>query len=198
MKRRARSMLAPVARVAAVAAAAVLLGSLPLGCQTTVTTSDGSAPAPKPTEPTPPPTSAKANALAVTFAPKPSDSNGNLLPDTLHITAYLFSRPHPSPLFADGSFHFAIYRMGQSGSADRPGPDPLRTWAFSPEMVARARSASLAGPCHELVLSLLDANGSDVLPVESVDLVAWFQPADGSDAVWLRGVRSVQFPRPGR
>lgn len=191
--RAARPIPACVRALALAAAVAALTA-----CQTTVTTSDGSAPAPKPTDPTPPPVSAKANALAVTFAPKPSDSNGNMLPDTLHITAYLFSRPHPSPLFADGSFHFAIYRMGQSGSSERPGPDPLRTWSFSPETVARARSASLAGPCHEFVLSLLDANGSDVLPVESVDLVAWFQPADGSGSVWLRGVRSVQFPKPGR
>ena len=53
------------------------------GCTTTVTTADGAAPVPKPTEPSPPPKSARPNALAVTFAPKPSDSNGNLLPDTL-------------------------------------------------------------------------------------------------------------------
>jgi hypothetical protein len=168
------------------------------GCTTTVTTADGAAPVPKPTEPAPPPKSARPNALAVTFAPKPSDSNGNLLPDTLHITAYLFSRPHPTPMFADGEFHFAIYRLGQSGTPDRPGPEPLRTWSFNADLVAQSRSASLAGPCHELVLSLLDAGGSDVLPVESVDLVAWFQPTDGTSAVWLRGVRSVQFPRPGR
>jgi hypothetical protein len=167
-------------------------------CTTTVTTSDGTAPVPKPVEAAPPPKSAKPNALAVTFAPKPSDANGNLLPDTLHITAYLFSRPHPSPMFADGSFHFAIYRLGESGSPDRRGASPLRTWSFSPEFVAASRSASLAGPCHELVLSLLDAGGSDVLPVESVDLVAWFEPADGTADVWLRGVRSVQFPKPGR
>ena len=168
------------------------------GCQTTVTSSDGASPAPQPTQAQPAPKQAKPNAIAVTFAPKPSDSNGNMLPDTLNITAYLFSRPYPTPMFADGSFHFAIYRMGESGSPEKPGPDPLRTWAYSAEVVGRARSASLAGPCHEFVLSLLDAGGSDVLPVESVDLVAWFQPTDGSDAVWMRGVRGVQFPKPGR
>jgi hypothetical protein len=167
-------------------------------CETTVTTADGGAPAPKPTGAPEMPRGAKPNALAVTFAPKPADTNGNSLPDTLHITAYLFARPHPTPMFADGSFHFAIYRIGQAGTADRPGAEPLRAWGFPAEAVASARSASLAGPCHEFVLSLLDRNGSDVLPVESVDLVAWFEPSDGGEQVWLRGVRGVQFPKPGR
>ena len=182
----------------ALAAVTAVSAALLAGCETTVTTADGSAPALRPTEATPPPASARPNALAVTFAPKPTDSNGNSLPDTLHITAYLFSRPHPSPMFADGSFHFAIYRTGEAGTAERPGEAPLRTWSFSEQAVGGARSASLAGPCHEFVLSLLDSNGSDVLPVESVDLVAWFKPADGSASVWLRGVRGVQFPKPER
>lgn len=185
------------ARAAACVLSIALAACLP-ACQTTVTTSDGSAPAPKPVEPIAPPKAARPNALAVTFAPKPADSNGNMLPDTLHITAYLFSRPHPTPMFADGSFHFAIYRLGESGTPEKQGPNPLRTWSFDPALVAQSRSASLAGPCHEFVLSLLDAGGSDVLPVESVDLVSWFQPKDGGETVWLRGVRSVQFPKPGR
>ena len=168
------------------------------GCQQTITTSDGTAPAPKLTAPAPAPASARANALAITFAPKPSDTNGNLLPDTLQVTAYLFAKPHPTPLFADGTMHFAIYRMGQAGTPDKTGPDPLRVWSFGNEQVRTMRSMSLAGPCHELSLSLLDAGGTDVLPVESVDLVAWFQPSDGGETVWMRGVRGVQFQRPGR
>lgn len=184
--------------IGAARALAGVLAFTGVSCQTTVTTSDGSAPVPKPTEPVAPPTAARPNALAVTFAPKPSDSNGNMLPDTLHITTYLFSRPHPTPMFADGSFHFAIYRLGESGTSEKPGPNPLRTWTFDRALVAQSRSASLAGPCHEFVLSLLAAGGSDVLPVESVDLIAWFTPADGTETVWLRGVRSVQFPKPGR
>jgi len=182
----------------AMAVAIGLSAALAAGCETTVTTADGGAAAPKPTEATPPPKSARPNALAVTFSPKPTDSNGNSLPDTLHITAYLFSRPHPTPMFADGSFHFAIHRIGEAGTAERPGDAPLRTWSFGDQAVAGARSASLAGPCHEFVLSLLDSNGSDVLPVESVDLTAWFKPADGGAQVWLRGVRGVQFPKPER
>lgn len=179
------------------AAAAVCVATLLLiGCETTVTTSDGARPNPKPTAGPEAPADAKVNAMAITFAPKPSDTNGNLLPDSLQVTAYLFARPHPSPLFFDGSFHFAIYRLGEAGTADRPGSDPLRTWTMPPETVAIARSRALAGPCHEFVLSLLDEGGTDVLPVESVDLVAWFEPADGGGSVWLRGVRSVQFPRP--
>jgi len=166
-------------------------------CETTVTTSDGARPNPKPTAAPVAPADARPNAMAITFAPKPADTNGNLLPDSLQVTAYLFARPHPSPLFFDGSFHFAIYRLGEAGTADRPGPTPLRTWTLGPETVAISRSRALAGPCHEFVLSLLENGGTDALPVESVDLVAWFEPADGSGAVWLRGVRSVQFPRPG-
>lgn len=167
-------------------------------CQQTITTSDGAAPSPKPTQPVPPPVTARANALAITFAPKPSDTNGNLLPDTLAVTAYLFAKPHPTPLFADGSLHFAIYRLGQAGTSDQPGTDPLRSWSFGTAQVQAMRSMSLAGPCHELTLSLLDSGGTDALPVESVDLIAWFTPADGGDKVWLRGVRGVQFPRPER
>ena len=166
------------------------------GCQTTVTTSDGARSAPKPTEAPSAPQGAKPNAIAITFAPKPADTDGNLLPDSLQVTAYLFARPHPSPIFADGAFHFAIYRLGEAGTAEAPGAAPLRTWTFASESVSLARSMALAGPCHEFTLSLLANRGSDALPVDSVDLVAWFEPADGTPAVWLRGVRSVQFPRP--
>ncbi len=184
-------------------AAVATLGGIVLcmslsACQTTITTADGSAPVPRPTNPVAPPSSAKPNALAITFAPKPSDTNGNQRPDSLQVTAYLFSRPHPSPLFAEGAFHFAIYRLGESGMPDKRGPDPLREWSFDAAFVQGARSNSLAGPCHELVLSLLEAGGSDTLPVESVDLVAWFEPSDGSGPVWLRGIRSVQFQGPLR
>jgi len=167
-----------------------------MGCQTTVTTSDGARSAPKPTEAPSAPQGAKPNAMAITFAPKPADTDGNLLPDSLQVTAYLFARPHPAPIFADGTFHFAMYRLGEAGTAEAPGATPLRAWTFAPESVALARSMALAGPCHEFTLSLLANRGSDALPVESVDLVAWFEPADGAAAVWLRGVRSVQFPRP--
>ena len=45
-------------------------------------------------------------------------------------------------------------------------------------------------------LSLLDDGGSDNLSVDSVDLVSWFEPIGTTDRVWLRGVRSVQFPKP--
>lgn len=176
--------------------AVLMATALLVGCQTTVTTSDGARSVPKPTEAPVAPQGTKPNAIAITFAPKPADTDGNLLPDSLQVTAYLFARPHPAPFFAEGSFHFAIYRLGEAGTADAPGAAPLRTWVFAPESVALARSVALAGPCHEFTLSLLANRGTDALPVESVDLVAWFEPADDSPAVWLRGVRSVQFPRP--
>ena len=167
-------------------------------CQTTVTTSDGTAPAPKPTDGPVTPAGTVPNAIAVTFAPKPADTNGNMFPDTLHITAYLFARPHPAPLFADGAFHFSIYRMGESGTTERVGENPLRTWAFDADAVTGARSVALVGPCYEFELSLLVGSGSDNLPVESVDLIAWFEPRAGGERVWLRGVRSVQFSKPQR
>ena len=167
-------------------------------CQTTVTTSDGTRAAPKPRESPVAPVGTMPNAIAITFAPKPADTDGNLLPDSLQVTAYLFARPHPAPLIADGSFHFSIYRLGQAASAESDGGEPLRTWEFSAESVALARSMALAGPCHEFVLSLLANRGIDSLPVESVDLIAWFEPSDGSAKVWLRGVRGVQFPKPER
>jgi len=151
---------------------------------------------PKPIAAPIPPQGTKPNAIAITFAPKPADTDGNLLPDSLQVTAYLFARPHPAPFFAEGSFHFSIYQLGEAGTADTPGAAPLRTWVFAADSVALARSVALAGPCHEFTLSLLANRGSDALPVESVDLVSWFEPADGSPAVWLRGVRSVQFSRP--
>ena len=192
---RERSSFSRARGLSAATSVCVSLGFF-AGCQTTVTTSDGARSVPKPTEAPSAPQGAKPNAIAITFAPKPADTDGNLLPDSLQVTAYLFSRPHPAPIFADGSFHFAIYRLGEAGTAEAPGAAPLRAWTFPSESVALARSLALAGPCHEFTLSLLANRGVDALPVESVDLVAWFEPVDGSPAVWLRGVRSVQFPRP--
>ncbi len=178
---------------------AVLLSACMLhgaACETKITTSDGTAPVRKPTAIPMVPAGAKPNAMAVTFGPKPADSDGNLLPDSLHITAYLFSKPHPAPLFCAGTFHFSIYRMGQASSVETAGGEPLRAWVMSAEAAQAARSVALAGPCYEFTLSLLSNHGSDALPVESVDLVAWFEPSDASGRVWLRGVRSVQFSRP--
>ena len=180
------------------AGAMLVAAAMFAGCQTTVTTSDGTPPAPKPTAGPTTPESARPNAIAITFGPKPAHTDGNLLPDTLQVTAYLFARPHPAPLFAEGSFHFAIYRLGEAGTSESPGATPLRTWVFDAAAVRAARSRALAGPCHEFKLSLLSSRGSDALPVESVDLVAWFAPVDGAELVWLRGVRSVQFQRPLR
>lgn len=181
------------ARAAAVAGFA-LIGA----CETTITTSDGTRPVPKPVVAPDAPRGATPNAIAVTFAPKPVDTNGNLRPDTLAVTAYLFAKPHPSPIHADGAFGFAIYAMGEAGSPDMPGQAPLRTWAFAGDAVAASRSRALAGACHEFTLSLLANRGSDALPVESVDLVAWFEPADGGERVWMSGVRGVQFAGPER
>jgi len=178
------------------AAAAAACGAL-AACETTVTTADGTPPVPKPTAPAPAPEGAVPNAIAITFAPKPADTNGNLLPDSLQVTAYLFARPHPTPVFHDGEFHFAIYRSGEAGSPDTPGATPLRAWTMSRDGVRFARSMALAGPCHEFTLSLLANGGTDELPVESVDLVAWFVP-EGGERVWMRGVRGVQFARPER
>lgn len=177
-------------------AMAIVSTVLLAACETTVTTSDGTAPAPKPRQAPATPQGSRPNAMAVTFAPKPADSDGNQLPDTLQVTAYLFARPHPTPMYDDGSFHFAIYRTGQAGTPEAPGATPIRAWSFDSEAVRAARDRALAGPCHEFTLSLLANRGSDALPVESVDLVAWFEPAAGGDAVWLRGVRTVQFARP--
>lgn len=179
-------------------ATAIVLAAALAACETTVTTSDGGPPAMKPREIEPPPKGARPNALAVTFAPKPIDTDGNLLPDTLQVTAYLFARPHKSPVFADGSMSFAIFRPGEAGTPDRPGAEPLRTWRFDSDLVRALRSQALVGPCHEISLSLLADGGRDQLPVESVDLVAWFEPADGSERIWLRGVRSVQYAKPLR
>ena len=167
-----------------------------IACETTTTTSDGTAPAVKPTQGPTTPAGTIPNAIAITFAPKPADTNGNLLPDTLHVTSYLFARPHPAPFFAEGSFHFSIYRMGTSGTPQLPALDPLRAWVFDAAAVNAARSVALVGPFFEFELSLLDDGGSDNLSVDSVDLVSWFEPIGTTDRVWLRGVRSVQFPKP--
>ena len=178
---------------AALLAICVLQGT---ACETKTTTSDGTAPVRKPTLSPVAPAGTMPNAMAVTFGPKPADSDGNLFPDSLNITAYLFSKPHPAPLFCAGTFHFSIYRLGQSSSVETAGGEPLREWVMSAEVAHASRSIALAGPCYEFTLSLLSNHGSDALPVQSVDLVAWFEPSDASGRVWLRGVRSVQFARP--
>jgi hypothetical protein len=187
-------MMRPSPRCALVAAVACLL----TGCQTTVTTSDGTPPAPKPVAPPPAPPEATPNAIAVTFGPKPVDTNGNRLPDALSVTAYLFARPHPSPIHAEGVFGFAIFAAGEAGTPEVPRSAPLRTWILEEPAVAASRSRALAGACHEFTLSLLADRGSDDLPVEAVDLVAWFDPAGGGARVWMNGVRGVQFARPLR
>lgn len=176
-------------RVGALLSIAALLG----GCETTVETSDGRPMPPPPRAAPDTPDAAPINAIALVLGPKPIDSNGNLRPDMIQIEAYLFSRPYPSPMHRDGTFEFEIYRVGGMG---RAGEKPLRRWVVPPERVAAMRAKSLVGPSYSIGISLLDGGATDQIGEQSVDLIAYFTPADGGERIMSMGVRTVSMATP--
>lgn len=170
-----------------------LTASFLSGCETTRQSSDGRPMPPPPRASAPPPNEAPINAMAVVLGPKPADTNGNSRPDLIQVEAYLFARPVAAPTWRDGTFEFAIYRPGEAGNPESPGPDPLRRWTFTPEALQMSRSRTLVGESYAVGLSLLENNASDNLGVSSVDLLAIWRPADGGEPVFIQGVRSISL-----
>ena len=161
-----------------------------LGCRTT-NVEYGSVrplpPDPKPAKPVP--SGANANAMALAVEGKPADTDGNGYPDTIVASMYLFSLPHASPMFEDGTFVFTLQR---DGNADADDSHPLGQWRLDVNEVQRGRT--IYGPTHLVRLSLLEI-GSDRFPLMSANLQCRFEPADGGDAISPRGVHWVQLGR---
>jgi hypothetical protein len=177
------------------AAGLLFVIALPLGCVTTnVETSDGRPMPPDPSPPPRTPVGAKVNAIALRVGAKPVDTNGNGYPDQISVEAYLFSRPHPTPIYEDGAFVFELYHQGQS---DQPNARPISRWRIEGDALAQSRVIAVPfGPSHAFMLSMLETGG-DQYPLIGADLVCRFEPADGRSAVRIDGVRTLQIGRPG-
>jgi hypothetical protein len=176
-----------------------VIRSLPLAllallaaCQTSVTTSDG-RPSPPEVRPAPPvPAGAQANAMALRVAAKPTDTNGNGYPDLIAAEAYLFSQPHPSPMYEPGAFVFGLY---MEGIAFDDGAVPLAEWRIDgDELERRKMRSAMFGIGYGFRLSLLEA-GVDELPVMNANLRCSFEPADGRPPVEPTGVPTLQIGR---
>jgi len=157
-------------------------------------TSDGRPMPPKPRAAPVTPVGAVPNSMTLLVSYKPEDTDGNGFPDLIRAAAALFAQPHPTPVYAEGSFVFTLYRLGE---ARLPGARPIATWRFSPEQVAAARSRDLYGPSHSFAFSLLDAGG-DRLPPSRGDLRGRFEPVGGGPVVYSSDeVRAVLLGRGG-
>lgn len=174
-----------IARILPVLAAALLLG-----CKTTKV--EYSSARPMPPDPKPAkavPSSAKANTMALMVEGKPTDTDGNGYPDLIVANMYLFSLPHYSPMFEDGTFVFSL----------RYDEDPstqefvyIAQWEMNASELERGRN--IYGPVHVAKLSLLETGG-DRIPAISANLLCRFEPADGREAVRPNGVHWVQLGR---
>ena len=162
------------------------------GCAPEITTGTSTV-RPMPPDPRPAPeTPADAVVSRMVFAvgSKPEDTDGNSYPDRIDATVMLFAPPHPSPVFAEGSFEISLYSSGASG---KPGAKPLAHWSIAGEALQRAKHRTTIGPQYRLSLSLLDS-GSDQYSLALADLVCTFQPEGGaSPSVVSDGVRSIQI-----
>ena len=136
------------------------------------------------------PAAAKANAMALRVGAKPVDTDANGYPDLIQAEVYLFSEPHPAPMYDDGAFVFNLYKSGQSTLNNN---QPLATWRFGGEELAQARTFSrLFGRAYTFNLSLLESGG-DRLPLQGANLTCSFEPAGGSPTVQSTGVYSIQI-----
>ncbi len=169
----------------------VLVAVLILGCKTTKV--EYSSARPMPPDPKPAravPSSAKANTLALMIEGKPTDTDGNGYPDTIVANMYLFSVPHTSPMFEDGTFVFSL-RYADDKRSTKDLPD-IAQWKLPVSELERGRN--LYGPVHVARLSLLETGG-DIMPSMSAILLCRFEPADGREAVRPGGVHWVQLGR---
>ena len=147
---------------------------------------------PKPRSAPVTPFAAVPNSMTLLVSYKPEDTDGNGFPDLIRAAAALFSQPHPTPVFADGTFVFTLFRLGEARVADAT---PIGEWTFTPEEVARARTRDLYGPSHSFSFSLIDSGG-DRLPPSRGDLRGRFEPANGGPTVYSSDeVRAVLLGR---
>ncbi len=161
-----------------------------LGCQTTKVEFSSARPLPPDPKPAKPvPSGASANAMALAVEGKPADTDGNGYPDTIVVSMYLFSLPHASPMFEDGTFVFTLHG---NGDADADDAQSLGQWRLDANQVQRGRT--IYGPTHLVRLSLLEI-GSDRYPLMSANLQCRFEPANGGDAISPQGVHWVQLGR---
>ena len=165
------------------------------GCRTTViSTSDGR---PMPPEPRPAPevpADAEVNAMAMFVSTKAMDSNGNGYPDVINAEVFLFSKPHPSPMYEEGRFIFALYPVGENIPDD---PPIIAAWHMGAEAVRDARFETTMMKGHAFRLCMLDADilapFGDRYPLMSANLQCRFEPSTGTEAVETVEVYWIQI-----
>ncbi len=167
----------------------VLAATLILGCKTTKI--ERSSARPMPPDPRPAkviPGSARVNTMALMIEGKPTDTDGNSYPDMIVTNVYLFSLPHTSPMFEDGTFVFSLrYADDERSTQDLPD---IAQWKMKASELERGKN--IYGPVHIARLSLLETGG-DRIPAMSANLLCRFEPADGREAVRPSGVHWVQL-----
>lgn len=180
-------------RAALVAGAAVVLAGI--GCQTeTVSMSDGRALPPEPRSAPVTPDTAVPNRMLLGVASKPIDTDGNGFPDMIMVSVHLFAEPHPSPIFEDGTFTFALYRAGTYNARNA---QPIAKWTITGDRLEQAKTRSLAGPMYNFRLNL-NESGGDRYPLQGVDLAATFVSSKRPDVtVKPGGLISMQIGREG-
>lgn len=137
------------------------------------------------------PASAEPSRMVFAVGSKPEDTDGNSFPDRIDATVMLFSPPHPSPIFVDGTFEIMLY---PNGTSQREGATPIAAWTISGEALERAKFTTTIGPQYRLSLSLFDA-GTDRFALALADLTCTFIPSSGGPNVTSDGVRSIQIGR---
>jgi hypothetical protein len=101
----------------------------------------------------------------------PDDTDGNGFPDTFVVTVYIFDQsPYPRSIAVQGAFEFRL--VNNNGES-------VREWRIPPEDARRGQISAAPGPGYNFRMSLLDNNGSDRLPKQSVDIIGVFTSLDG-------------------
>ncbi len=176
-------------------ALALALSALP-GCETVSSETSDGRPMPPPSRVAQAaPVDAPINAISVLYGPKPADSDANGRPDRMTIDLYLFARPYPVPTWRDGTVVITAFPMGKAGTPENPGKEPVHVWRWKTSDLALGRFKSLVGEGYRFQLSLLDDGGTDVIRGDALDLVARFEPVEGT-TVWGDGVRTIGFQPP--
>jgi hypothetical protein len=191
MRRSDRRCGAAGRRPARLAALAVVPLLAMAACEVTRETSDGRPMPPPPTAAPATPAGAEINAIALIFGPKPVDIDSDGRADLVELDAYLFSRPYPSPTYAEGTLVFELFAPGGAGG----NAPPLGTLRLGPSRLQAIESRSMFGACYRVLLSLREAGVPPSAP-PSLDLRTTFEPADGGTPVSSRSVERIVLAGP--
>lgn len=161
------------------------------GCTTQTISSDGRPLPPKPRAVTHHDVTGPVERMMLIVGQNVQDSDGNGFPDTISVSAGLFTNPATIAVPGTGSFVFTLYRQGAVHDA---GVAPVARWRIDGAALTVHERQKPWGIGYDFELSLLQ-QGGDRMSASACDLRGVYVTDDGRTIRSSDEVRPVQVGR---